>query len=218
MGKIRYGVLIMAKIEPFEKYSNEYEEWFEKNSSIYESELNAIKTFVPEDKYGVEIGVGTGRFAVPLNIKVGVDPSPKLAEIARRKGITVYENSAEALPFSDSIFDFALMVTVICFVDDIEKAFEESYRILKRDGFLIVCFIDRNSHLGKEYQERKAESRFYKETKFYSVEELVSYLRKTGFSDFKFRQTIFDQRKDELQPVKEGYGEGSFVVIKSAKK
>ena len=173
---------------------------------------------MPEDKYGVEIGVGTGRFAVPLNIKVGVDPSPKLAEIARRKGITVYENSAEALPFSDSIFDFALMVTVICFVDDIEKAFEESYRILKRDGFLIVCFIDRNSHLGKEYQERKAESRFYKETKFYSVEELVSYLRKTGFSDFKFRQTIFDQRKDELQPVKESYGEGSFVVIKSAKK
>ena len=65
----------MAKISAFEKYSTKYEEWFEKNNSIYESELNAIKTFVPENKYGVEIGVGTGRFARPLNITVGVDPS-----------------------------------------------------------------------------------------------------------------------------------------------
>lgn len=218
MEKIWYGARIMAKISAFEQYSTEYEEWFEKNRSLYESELNAIQTFIPDKKYGVEIGVGTGRFAIPLHIKAGVEPSPKLADIARKKGITVYEHSAEALPFADSIFDFALMVTVICFLDDIEKAFQESYRILKKDGFLIVCFIDKNSPLGKQYQERKIESRFYKEAEFYSVEEVIGYLGKTGFADFKFRQTIFDQRKDKLQPVKKGYGEGSVVVIKAAKK
>ncbi len=36
----------MLNIEPFEKYSTEYELWFDKYNNVYESELLAIKTFV----------------------------------------------------------------------------------------------------------------------------------------------------------------------------
>ena len=115
----------MVRIEPFEKYSKEYDEWFIKNQNIYLAELNAIKRFVPFDKFGVEIGVGTGRFALPLGIKVGVDPSRKMAEISRKRGIQVYEGVAEQLPFKDKIFDYILMVTTICFLEtgfDISKS------------------------------------------------------------------------------------------------
>ena len=47
------------------------------------------------------------------------------------------------------------MVTVICFFDDVRKAFREVFRVLKPSGTLVVAFIDRASPLGKKYDERK---------------------------------------------------------------
>jgi len=65
----------MPKIFPFEKYADQYEEWFVKNRWVYEAELRAVKTMIPYQGRGVEIGVGTGRFAEPLGTKIGVEPS-----------------------------------------------------------------------------------------------------------------------------------------------
>ena len=42
----------MVRIESFEKYSKEYDEWFIKNKNIFLAELNAIKGLVPSDKFG----------------------------------------------------------------------------------------------------------------------------------------------------------------------
>ena len=66
----------MAKIESFEKYTNRYEEWFDKNKFVYESEVAAIKRLIPNKGVGIEIGIGSGRFAKPFGIKYGVEPSP----------------------------------------------------------------------------------------------------------------------------------------------
>ncbi len=37
----------MPKIEPFEKYTNRYEEWFDKNKFVYESEVAAVRRLIP---------------------------------------------------------------------------------------------------------------------------------------------------------------------------
>jgi len=63
----------MPRIEPFDKYPFRYDEWFIRNKYAYKSELLAIKKQLPKSKNGVEIGVGSGRFAAPLGIKLGVD-------------------------------------------------------------------------------------------------------------------------------------------------
>ena len=44
-------------------------------------------------------------------------------------------------------------------------------------------------------------------------------MRQAGFTDFMFRQTIFQRLSeiDDKEPVKSGYGEGSFVVIRGRK-
>jgi len=76
----------MQKVEPFEKYTKEYEEWFERNKLPYLSELQAIKSQLPENGYGLEIGVGSGRFAAPLGIKLGVEPSKKMGEKLQNRG------------------------------------------------------------------------------------------------------------------------------------
>jgi len=209
----------MAKIEPFEKHKFKYEEWFEKNEFAYKSELQAVRYLLPKKGTGVEIGVGTGRFAEPLGIRVGVEPSKAMRKVAEKRGIEVIDGVAEALPFEDCLFDFALMVTTICFVDDIEASFKEAFRVIKPAGFFINGFVDRKSPLGRFYQKHRAKNVFYNIATFYSVDDVIPYMKKVGFRNLTFTQTIFhtlDEIK-EVEAMKEGYGKGSFVVMSGMK-
>jgi len=206
----------MTRNAVFDDNAAVYESWFEENRPLYQVELEAVKGFIPSKGMGVEIGVGTGRFAAPLGIAIGVEPSPRMAELARQRGVEVLEGVAEALPFADGAFDFALMVTVICFLDDVTQAFREAYRILNLQGVLIVGFIDRDSELGRRYSQRKEQSRFYRGATFYSVAELETRLTEAGFAGFNYRQTLFPGQTAD-QPVAEGYGMGGFVVVRAIK-
>ena len=206
----------MATTAAFDDNSAAYDTWFEENRPLYQAELEAVKGFIPSEGTGVEIGVGTGRFSVPLGIAMGVEPSPRMAELARQRGVEVLEGVAEALPFADGAFDFALMVTVVCFLENVTEAFREVRRILKPQGVLIIGFIDRDSELGRRYSQRKKQSRFYREATFYSVAELEMRLTRAGFAGFNFRQTLFPGQA-AVQPVEEGYGKGSFVVVRAIK-
>jgi len=209
----------MPKIGPFEKYAKKYERWFDKNRWVYEAELRAVKAMVPPGGRGMEIGLGTGRFAEPLGVKKGVEPSKRMREIAQKRGIGALDGVAEKLPFDDSQFDFVLMVTTVCFVDDVRKALKEAHRVLCDGGFLIIGFVDRNSKMGKIYLERQKENVFYKEATFFSVDELAECINHTGFTDLTFNQTVFGTLAETAQeePVKAGYGEGSFVVVRARK-
>jgi SAM-dependent methyltransferase len=209
----------MAIIKPFDEHPDIYEQWFEKNRYVYLSELEAVKKLLPGKGNGVEIGVGSGRFAAPLGIKSGVEPSPVMSKIARQRGITTLAGSAENLPLGSSSFNFVLMVTTICFLDDVMKSFLEVNRILKKNGQFIIGFVDSNSTIGKEYEKFKEENIFYKYATFFSTDEIMTFYKKAGFSKFKTVQTIFGRLEEikSIEPVLNGYGKGSFVVIKGVK-
>ncbi len=93
---------------------------------------------VPASGNGIEIGVGSGRFALPLNIKSGVEPSESMAVPARKRGLNVISAVAENLPIKNESYDFVTMVTTVCFLNDIPKAFAEVNRILKHKGRTII--------------------------------------------------------------------------------
>lgn len=209
----------MAKTEPFEKYSNKYEDWFEDNKYAYQSEINAIKDILPVFKSGIEIGVGSGKFALPFNIKLGIEPSAEMRRLAESRGITVLDGIAENLPLENEKFDLVLMVTTLCFLDDVKKAFSEVYRILKPEGYFVNGFVDKNSKIGKIYQKYKDRSIFYKEAVFFSTKEVVKLIDEAGFRKIEFRQTIFSplDKINKVNIVKKGYGEGSFIVIRAQK-
>jgi len=203
----------------FENNIDRYEEWFSENPFAYVSELHAVQELLPPSRNGIEIGVGTGRFAAPLGIPIGIDPSRAMAGLAKKKGVEVITGVAENLPFKDAEFDYALIVTTVCFLDDITLAFQEAHRVLKPDGSFLIGFVDKNSPIGMAYEQRKHESHFYRDATFYSVEELLHHLEAAGFSAFSFRQTLFHHLDEMIapDPVRPGHGDGSFVVIRADK-
>ncbi len=206
----------MPKTAAFEKYCDAYDEWFERNPAAYRAELEAVRQLLPPSpSRGLEIGIGTGKFAGSLGIETGVEPSRAMASRARRLGINVVHGVAERLPFIDDDFDMVLMVTTICFVDDVVETLGEAFRVLKPGGCLIVGFVDGESELGRRYREKRGESRFYQDAVFYSAEEVVDHLERAGFGIAGIRQTLVPGEPPET--ILNGFGKGSFLVIKGMK-
>ena len=90
-----------------------------------------------------------------------------MANKAIKLGIQVLPDIADDLPTQNSTFDFVLMVTTICFVDDLKKNFQEAFRALKREGVIVIGFIDKESELGKVYRANKDKSHFYNIAEFF---------------------------------------------------
>lgn len=205
------------KIKVFDENALDYDNWFERHNTAFQTELLAIKQAIPFHKKGIEIGVGTGRFAEYFGITDGVEPSENMAQIAEQRGIKVIKAVAEDLPIKSESFDFALLVTTVCFLNDIPKAFSEIRRILKPKGEIIVAIIDKNSALGKKYEAKKAKNKFYKDAHFHSTEDITTRLTQAGFHKFEYWQTLFKENSEQIEEPKEGFGKGSFVVIKAQK-
>lgn len=207
----------MTNQQVFDEHTDQYDEWFAENPYLFDAEAEAIRQLLPLSGEGIEIGAGTGLFAARLGISRGIEPSAKMAERARDRGIQIIEAFAEALPLPDRSCQFALMVTVDCFLADIAAAFREIHRILDREGCFIIALIDKATSLGAVYEEKKASSLFYRNAKFHSAAEIEDHLLRAGFEVEDRRQTVFTL-KNQPQEIKKGTGEGVFAVIKARKR
>jgi SAM-dependent methyltransferase len=205
----------MPRIEPFEKFSDAYDRWFDEHAEMYTAELQAVRQAIPTSaSASLEVGVGSGKFAGPLGIPVGLEPSGKMAAKAQRQGISVCRGVAEELPFSSEAFDLLLMVTTICFVDDAGSSLREAFRVLKPGGWVVIGFVDRNSDLGRRYVAKRGSSRFYGMATFFSSKEVLDLLGRAGFRVDEIRQTLVPGMA--ARTVLRGFGRGAFVVVRGA--
>jgi ubiquinone/menaquinone biosynthesis C-methylase UbiE len=212
----------MEKDTVFDTNVAEYDAWYEQYPAVYQSELTAIREQLqklPENIKGIEIGLGTGRFAVPLGIKEGVEPSVPMAQKAQKRGIEVIQGTAEKLPYGDLQFDFVLFVT-ICHLNSLKQALAEAKRVLKNDGALLIGFLDKDRSIAEQYIEKRHRSTFFRHATFYTVDRIIRSLKEAGFKDLQFNQTLFGNLESikDLQMPKPGHGKGSFVVVKAVKK
>jgi len=205
--------------DTFEKYAQEYDDWFTRHKMVYDAELAAVAALMPGTGHGLEIGVGTGRFAGPLRIRIGVEPAWAMARMAQSRGIQVISGDAQALPIKAASCDFILLITVLCFLTDPVLALREATRVLKPHGRLIIGLIDPESPLGRSYEAKKERSRFYRQATFHRVRQVLHWLGELGYHDPEIRQTIFHDLPDVTapEPVRAGYGEGTFVVLAAEK-
>jgi SAM-dependent methyltransferase len=205
----------MPKSAAFDLHHERYARWFDHHRDAYVSELLALRSLIGWHGRGLEIGVGTGRFAAPLGVPVGLDPSHAMLAVARERGVTPVAGVAETLPFRDSVFDFAVVVTTICFVDSAQAMLAEARRVIRPGGRLVIGFIDRDSQLGHTYLERQSESVFYRDAVFFSAGEIDQLLRHGGFTVHTWSQTLLSPpaATTEVEPVRAGTGTGAFVVV-----
>ena len=201
----------------FDRYYKRYDTWYDRNSFAYMSELEAIRKVLPKKGKGLEIGVGTGRFAASLGIEYGIDPSGNMIKIARKRGVWASVGRGEKIPFKESVFDYAAIIITICFVKDPSKVLREVRRVLKRGGKIIIGIVDRDSFLGGLYRKKK--SVFYKKARFFGVRELTNLLKSSGFGRFSYYQTLFKppDKIKSLQRPRRGFGKGGFAVISAHK-
>jgi len=102
----------------FDKHAGDYDRWFDEHNDVYQAQVRMLRGAVPGHGSGLEVGVGSGRFAVPLGICCGIDPSRGLVRMAQQRGIEVVLGEGEHLPYRAGSFDYVLMMTVIGFLED----------------------------------------------------------------------------------------------------
>ncbi len=112
-----------------------------------------------EGKWVLEVGVGTGRYAVPLQKSgievVGVDISPRMVARGLAKGLrdVVFAEGAR-LPFRDGSFDAATTNHVLHLVADWPTVLQEIARVLRPDGsYFTVIEQYRGTSLTDRYRE-----------------------------------------------------------------
>lgn len=206
-----------AAIVPFERHADRYDDWYERHEAVYRSEIDALAPLVEGHVRGLEVGVGTGRFAGPLGVEVGVEPAHAAARKAAARGVETVRGVGERLPLADESVDLVLIAAALCFFDDVDAAMRECRRVLDPGGRLVVGFVDREGEIGRRYYEEAGGGPFYQDARFYSVEEIRELLDGHGFAVERERQTLFGPLDaiDEMQPAREGAGEGSFVAVQT---
>jgi len=211
----------MRKSDPFQKYPDRYDAWFDgEGREIFALEVDAFKLLLPElPKPWFEIGVGSGRFAQALGIPWGIDPSQKLADIARSRGVKVIQGVGENLPIPDNLLGTVFLIVTLCFVDDSRKVISEARRVLVDGGYLVAGIVPAEFPWGRFYQEQAGKRHpFYSHARFFVCKDLIELLEEHGFHLVKKVSTLFSPPGEELSPeIKEGYHPDAGFVVLSAK-
>jgi ubiquinone/menaquinone biosynthesis C-methylase UbiE len=95
----------------------------------------------------LEVGVGSGLnfplYSKQVEIVFGIDPSPRLLAIARRRAavagvrVELLQGSATAIPLADNTIDTVVMTWTLCSIPDPLVALREMRRVLKPRGMLL---------------------------------------------------------------------------------
>ncbi len=119
--------------------------------------INELRPHAPQ--HILDIATGTGDLAIaartlhPREI-VGVDPSERMLELARRKiarrglqsVIHVRRGSAEQLPFNDASFDCVTAAFGVRNFSDLSAGLQEMVRVLRRGGIAAILEFSKTSH------------------------------------------------------------------------
>jgi len=207
------------RVRVFEEHWKSYDAWYDQYPDIFQSELKLLQRVIPSRGLGLDIGVGTGRFASSLSIKFGLDPAYNMLKLAQKRDVLVVQGVGEALPFKDESFHFVSIVVTISFTEDPFQVLREAFRILKKEGAFILATIDKDSRWGRFYEAKRSRSRFYQTARFSRVQDILILLENFPGKKTEVYQTLFRSPPD-VRGVEEprfGFGQGGFVVFKRMK-
>lgn len=126
---------------------------------------------------GCGFGYGSDYLSKRADEVVGLDNDretiTRATDTYRQKNVRFILSDATSIDFPDSYFDVACLFELIHQVAEYQKLLEETRRVLKNDGVLLV------STRRKDKEEPKGDP---SHIKVFTAEELKALLSKTGFS------------------------------------
>lgn len=118
----------------FDRIAEIYDETRGLPLDVMEEVLAALSKELDKEGLVLDAGVGTGRYAQPLQAKgyrvVGIDISEKMLVKAKAKGTSdIIRGNLNALPFPDNTFDVCLSIHVLHLISDWRTALREIGRV-----------------------------------------------------------------------------------------
>ncbi len=130
-------------------YYDDYSSWYEGERRdgyygvINDLEFDRIEPSVT-GRRALEIGCGTGLILTRVDgvaeRAIGIDLSPGMAGVSRRKGLCAANAAVDALPFADDSFDVVYSCKVLAHVPDLLGALREIRRVLRTGGRAFLEF------------------------------------------------------------------------------
>ena len=133
-----------GNLQFFEETAHIRDIWKDKNRYYWEDVENLCAFLIPEEAHVLEIGCGTGDLLAHIKAsrKVGIDFSPKMIHIARKKypEIEFQVMEAEKLRF-DEAFDYIVLSNTIGYFEDIQQVFTELHKVCHSRTKVIVMYL-----------------------------------------------------------------------------
>jgi ubiquinone/menaquinone biosynthesis C-methylase UbiE len=204
----------------FDILTEKYDAWYDsaEGRPLYESELKCLRPLVEDSPEPIlEIGVGTGRFAMHFPGVTGIDPSLNALKMAEKRGVKTVHGYGENLPFEDETFGCILIIVTLCFVENPLDVLREAKRVLRKGGSIIIGLVPKDSPWGAFYEEMKrAGHPFYSNARFYAFKEIENMLQAGGLKISRIRSTLLqspdDSRRIE-EPVEGNISGAGFLCI-----
>ncbi len=228
----------------FDQYASQYDAWFLENRNVLYSEVNLVASVLRDAGRILSVGCGSGLFEKILreerdiDIRDGIEPSEAMAEIARKRGMTVAISTAEDADFGNSDYDTILFNGTPSYIDGLAEVVRKAYEALAAGGRIVLIDVPKESSYGVLYNLAKALGtwnhpllqgcyppnpypiEFVDVAKWRTTAEKIEMLESAGFRDLAFAQTLTTHPlySDiiEEQPV-EGYDRGDYVAITAVK-
>lgn len=224
----------------FDQYADKYDAWFLKNEHVLNSEVKLVAKFLKDAGDAFSVGCGSGLFEMLLekeygiSIKFGLEPSEGMAEIARKRGMTVEITPAEEADLGTEKYDTILFNGTPSYISGLQETFNKAYAALRPGGRIVVIDVPKESSYALLYNLAKALKtwdhpllenvhppdpypiEFVEIANWRTTTEKVEMLTKSGFSGFEYAQTltrhpIYTNNSTE-EPV-EGFDRGDYVAI-----
>lgn len=229
--------------QAYDEYADAYDQWFLKNENLFTSEAKLVAKALGACGRTLSIGCGSGLFEAYFKrtggpvVTDGVEPSAAMAEIARKRGMSVAIGTAEDFD-SAPRYDTVLFNGCPSYIDDLGKAFRKAYAALKPGGRVVVVDVPKDSAYALIYNLALAVGtwdhpllegvkppdpypiEFVKAAHWRSIQEKLDLLAAAGFAFVESWQTltVYPDRSNETveEPVP-GHDRGSYVALVAQK-
>lgn len=225
----------------FDEYAATYDAWFLDNPNVLESEVRLVASTLRNAGRVLSVGCGSGLFEkimrdeFGITVTDGVEPSPAMAEIARKRGMDVTEATAEEFDYPAGEYDTILFNGSPSYITDLDTVLSKVYAALKPGGRVVLVDVPKESTYGLMYNLAKALGtwdhplleganpypiEFVNVANWRTTAEKIALLEKNGFRNIESAQTLTthplysDLAAEEPVP---GHDRGDYVALTAIK-